>query len=222
MLDCIQKQTSGTVDSAVIWLHGLGADGHDFESIVDELSLPHTLGIRFLFPNAPVQAVTLNGGMRMRSWYDISSIDLESEPDHAGIKASSAMVEEVLRAQIQKGIPAHRCILAGFSQGGLIVLHLGLRFPQKLAGIMALSTYDPTLAEISVDAPCVNRETPVFVGHGEYDPIVPPMLGLKAVTELRRIGNPVEYHTYSMAHSVCMEEIDHLGPWIRACLEAEP
>lgn len=222
MLECIQKQTSGTVDSAVIWLHGLGADGHDFESIVDELSLPHTLGIRFLFPNAPVQAVTMNGGMRMRSWYDISSLDLGSEPDYSGIESSAAMVEDVLRSQIQKGIPAHRCILAGFSQGGLIALHLGLRFSQKLAGIMALSTYDPTLHQISDNALLVNRSTPVFVGHGEYDPIVPPMLGLKAVTELRRLGNPVEYHTYSMAHSVCMEEIEHLGLWIRSQLEAEP
>lgn len=219
MLEFHRVDTSGIVDSAVVWLHGLGADGHDFESVVEELGIPHTLGVRFIFPHAPVQPVTINGGMRMRAWYDIASPDLAAQLDIPGMERSSGLVEELIRQQIQMGIPAARIILAGFSQGGLIALHLGLRFPESLAGILALSTYDPTIVPAEGPTSLPNAQTPIFFGHGSYDPVVPLRLGQQAVELLRKRGNPVEFKTYPMPHSVCQEEIQDIGHWLRNRLE---
>ncbi len=216
MLDFLKVDTSGVVDHLVLWLHGLGADGHDFESLVDELDIPHTLGVRFIFPHAKIQPVTLNGGMRMRSWYDIRDLDLLSNLDTDGIQESVLLVQEILEDQIRRGIPARNCILAGFSQGGLIALQLGLHYAQPLAGILALSTYCPNIA---TEGP--NAGTPVFWGHGSFDPIVPVSLGRDGSKQLEQQGNPIEFHEYRMPHSVCPEDIHDFGVWLNRILQEQ-
>jgi len=217
MLESIEVQTSALVDGSVIWLHGLGADGHDFESVVDELDLPHTLGIRFVFPHAPVRAVTLNGGMKMRAWYDIESIELDQVLDMEGILESSALIGKLIDREIARGIPSQRIVLAGFSQGGLIALHLGIRYVHKLAGVMALSTYEPTLAGLTKEEVRVNASTPIFFGHGSSDPIVPIQLGQMACASLEALGMKPHFHIYAMPHSICLDEIRDISAWLQGC-----
>jgi len=214
MLETIELETQDTVDSAVIWLHGLGADGHDFESVVDELDLPHGVGIRFVFPHAPIRPVTINGGMRMRAWYDISHQNLGQGVDLPGVAQSAREVGELLQREIKRGIAPERLILAGFSQGGLIALHLGTRFPERLGGIMALSTYDPTAA----DLPVTEKPIPIFQGHGSYDPVVPLALAEQALESLRKAGYAPEFHRYSMPHSLCGEELRDISLWLSSRL----
>lgn len=200
---------------SVIWLHGLGADGHDFEPIVPELVRPGWPGIRFVFPHAPVRPVTINGGMPMRAWYDIRALDIAARADAAGVRASMAQVQALIEAERARGVPASRTVLAGFSQGGAIALALGLRQREPLAGLLALSTYLPLpAAEDAAEATPAGRAIPVFMGHGRFDPVVPSPLGEAARDALRGLGVTVDWHTYAMPHSVCAEEIRDLGDWL--------
>ena len=199
---------------SVVWLHGLGADGHDFEPIVPELRLPADHGVRFVFPHAPQRAVTINGGMRMRAWYDIASPDLAAGEDEAGIRESAAIVERLLAAERERGIPAGRIVLAGFSQGGAIALHAGLRHAQRLAGIVALSAYLPLAQRLEGELGDANRDTPVFQAHGEQDPVVPLALARASHEHLARLRPAPEWHAYPMPHSVCAQEIDDLRAWL--------
>jgi phospholipase/carboxylesterase len=203
--------------ATVIWLHGLGADGHDFESLVPELGQLER-AVRFILPHAPERPVTINGGYVMRAWYDIRRPDLRVDADTIGIRASIAAVVALIDAEIARGIAPQRIVLAGFSQGGAIVLHAGLTYPQRLGGILALSTYlampDALAAEISA----TNRATPVFIGHGTEDTIAVYALAEDTRTRLHALGGSVELHTYRMPHSVCMEEVADIRAWLQGIL----
>ena len=200
----------------VIWLHGLGADGHDFESIVPELHLNAESGIHFIFPNAPIQAVTINGGMEMRAWYDILEMSLERKVDVAGIYQSEHMLRQLIDQEIAKGIPSEQILLVGFSQGGVIALHTGLRYPHKLAGIIGLSTYLPTLEQLKTERSRANYGTPIFMGHGILDSVVAIESGKGVFNALIDLDYKVEWHDYLMEHSVCIEEIGPLITFMNA------
>ena len=223
--ECIETETGPSPRWAVVWLHGLGADGNDFAPLVPELVRPHWPAIRFVFPHAPVQPVTINGGMRMRSWYDIVSFDLAGRADSKGVDESVARVEALIAREIERGVPASRIILAGFSQGGAVTLAAGLRRREPLAGLVALSTYLPlgtdALARLG-DTPEAARRQPVFVAHGRQDPVVPYAAGEDAARRLRELGFAVDFHAYPMQHQVCLEEIDALRAWFEARLQADP
>lgn len=214
--ECIETETGPAPRWSVIWLHGLGADGSDFAPLVPELVRPHWPAIRFVFPHAPVQAVTINGGMRMRSWYDIVSFDLAGRADSKGVDESVARVEALIDREVARGVPASRIVLAGFSQGGAVTLAAGLRRTEALAGLVALSTYLPlgpdALFQLAL-APAAARAQPVFIAHGRQDPVVPFNAGQDSARRLREIGMPVEFHEYPMAHQVCAEEVDALRSW---------
>lgn len=218
-LETVEVETGPNATAAVIWLHGLGADGHDFEPIVPELKWSGMPDIRYVFPHAPVRPVTINGGIPMRAWYDIVSLTSARGHDRQGIVDSVNQAAELLRREIGRGVPSRRIILAGFSQGGAIALQLALRFPEPLAGVAALSSYllfPDRLAEQRHEA---NRQLPAFVAHGSADPVVPPQLGEDAATALKNLGHPVECHTYPMVHSVCPQEILDLRSWMQKRLE---
>lgn len=200
----------------IIWLHGLGADGHDFESIVPELKLIKQDETRFIFPNAPIQAVTINGGMTMRSWYDILDRSLEHRVDISGIYHSAAQVSLIIDEQIANGIPAENILLAGFSQGGVIALHTGLRYPKRLAGIVALSTYLPTVLELDQEAAPANKTLPIFMGHGNSDPIVAIQTAQAAYKGLISKGYSVQWQEYPMQHNLCLPEIQHVAAFINS------
>lgn len=204
--------------SAVIWLHGLGADGHDFEPIVDELNFPAKAQTRFIFPHAPQRPVTLNGGYVMRAWYDIVAIDPDAPEDEAGIRESASSLEKLLRQQIATGIPANRIVLAGFSQGGAVALHAGLRQTQALAGIMALSTYLPLGTTLPAELAAASKRIPVFMAHGRFDDVVPLQLAEVARTALNHWQYKVEWHSYPMPHSVCAEEVNDVSRWLSQVL----
>ncbi|MEO1244797.1 MAG: alpha/beta fold hydrolase [Pseudomonadota bacterium] len=198
-------------DGSIIWLHGLGADGHDFEPVVPELRLPAELTLRFVFPHAPVRPVTVNGGMEMRAWYDILSFDAEGRSDAEGVRDSSEILERLIQAEIDAGVAAERIVLAGFSQGGAIAAHVGLRYPEPLAGLMLLSTYLPLpsafAAEVAANANSQPRTVPLFMAHGRFDPVLPLALGKESAEVIREAGFQVDWREYSMPHSVCPEEI---------------
>lgn len=215
-LSTIEIPPVATHQYSIIWLHGLGADGHDFEDIVQELHLNAVAHIRFIFPNAPVQAVTINGGAKMRAWYDISVANLEREADINGIYQSATLIEQLIERERNNGIASENILLAGFSQGGVIALHVGLRYPHKLAGIIALSSYLPTLAQLSTEAAAANQNTPVFMGHGILDTIVAVESGKVVFDSLHTQGYPIQWHDYLMEHSVCIEEIEHLSTFINS------
>lgn len=214
--DPVIIETGKAPKACVVWLHGLGADGHDFEPIVPALPLPENLAVRFIFPHAPMRPVTINGGMRMRAWYDIAGVDIASKQDTAGIRASAEQVEALLDAQLNDGIAADRLILAGFSQGGAMALHTGLRYHKSLAGIMALSCYLPLHESLEAQRSAANRGTPILMAHGSEDPVVPQMLGERSRDYLREQGYDVEWHSYPMAHMVCPQEIAAIGEWLSA------
>jgi phospholipase/carboxylesterase len=221
-LETVELTTGAEPTAAVIWLHGLGADGHDFEPLVPELSWSGAPDIRYVFPHAPVRPVTINGGMSMRAWYDIVSLTSHRDHDQRGIADSVNQATALVRREIARGIPAHRIIVAGFSQGGAIALQLALRFPQRLAGLVALSTYLLLDHRLENDAHQANRGLPVFAGHGSLDPVVPVQLGEMAASRLRGMGYDVEFHRYPMPHAVCAEEVADLAAWFRARLETHP
>jgi phospholipase/carboxylesterase len=213
-LQTIELETGVNPRHAVIWLHGLGADGHDFEPIVPELVDKAWPALRFVFPNAPTRPVTINGGMPMRAWYDIAGMDIAQKQDEAGMRASIAEIESLIAREVTRGVPAANIFLAGFSQGGAIVLATGVRHAQALGGIIALSTYLPLAEKTAVEANQVNRAIPIFMGHGSADPIVPYRLGELSRDTLQTLGYGVDWHAYPMAHQVCMEEILALRTWL--------
>lgn len=218
-LDTVTVETGPAPSSAVIWLHGLGADGHDFEPIVPQLQWDSAAAVRYVFPHAPVQPVTINGGMQMRAWYDIVGMDLKSRVDEAGIRASASQVMELIEQQIAGGIASDRIVLAGFSQGGAVALMLGLTCPHPLAGLIALSTYLPMDEQLAQERLEVNQNTPIFWGHGNADPVVAFGLGEMSGARLRQWGYSVGWHQYPVGHGLHPQEVTDLRLWLKGCLD---
>lgn len=204
--------------SSVILMHGLGADGHDFESLVPELRLPEATAIRWVFPHAPVRPVTLNGGFRMRAWYDIAAIDGRAVEDEVGIRESADGLRALVRRERERGIPADRIVLAGFSQGGAMALFTALREPQRLAGVFALSTYLPLAPTLETEAHPANAAVSIFMAHGSFDPVVPLSIAETSRDRLRARGYEVDWRTYPMAHAVCPEEVADVRRWLLSVL----
>ena len=203
---------------SVIWLHGLGANGHDFEPIVAELNFTNKDKTRFIFPHAPTMAVTVNNGMVMPAWYDIVAPRIDSEQDEEGIRYSASQINQLIELELSKGIESKNIILAGFSQGGAIALHTGLRFNKPLAGIMALSTYLLLDTSVSTEANVANKEIPIFYAHGSQDPVIPLALAEMSTTFLKKLGYKIEWHRYPMEHSVIPQEIDDISQWLNKIL----
>ncbi len=220
LLETIEVETGANPRHAVIWLHGLGADGHDFEPIVPELVLRHWPALRFVFPNAPMRPITVNGGMRMRGWYDIGGADIAHKQDEVGVRGSIVAIEHLIDRENARGIPSERIILAGFSQGGAITLAAGLRRQRPLLGLVALSTYLPLHETFPAEAAPESLKVPIFMGHGHFDPVVPESLGIMSRDWLKALGCPIEWKSYPMPHSVCAEEIRDLTRWFEARLVA--
>lgn len=218
-LEFLEVQPDGAPDATVIWLHGLGDDGYGFRPITAELKLPPGMKIRFVFPHAPLRAITINGGLLMRGWYDIRSAELLADQDEEGIRRSEESLRGLIEDERARGMETGRIILAGFSQGGAIVLQTALRHPEPLGGIIALSCYLPLAAALEQEADPSNRKTPIFMAHGDYDPIIPSAAGRASLEKLRALGYEVEWRTYPMEHSVCLEEIDDLSAWLKKVLE---
>ncbi|AOE48838.1 alpha/beta hydrolase [Kangiella sediminilitoris] len=218
LLPCVTVNPISQHKATVIWLHGLGADGHDFEPIVPELKLPSELGVKFIFPHAPVMPVTINGGYEMRAWYDIRDADLANREDRDGVRQSAALVEKLIRAEINSGIPSDKIVLAGFSQGGAIALHLATRIQHKLAGVVALSTYLTMPESLASEKSATNIDTPIFMAHGSQDPVVPMQRGQYSAEVLEENGFKVSWQDYPMAHAVCLEEIQALGQFFNQIL----
>ena len=214
LLECIERQTGAHPDAAVIWLHGLGADGNDFVPVVNEMRLPPSLAIRFVFPHAPIRPVTLNNGFRMRAWYDLAAGDVTHRADVAGVRASQAQIEALIAREKTRGITARRIVVAGFSQGGVIALHAGVRHAERLAGIVALSTYVVLPEKLAAEGSPANRDIPIFMAHGTYDPMIRLEWGEASRRALAAAGYTVEWHTYPMQHSVVMEEIDAIKAFL--------
>jgi phospholipase/carboxylesterase len=216
-LETIEIETGTSPTAAVIWLHGLGADGHDFEPVVPELRLPQRLPIRFVFPHAPIRPVTLNQGMRMRAWYDILRLGGGSE-DEAGIRASEKQLVQLIEREGERGIAPSRIVLAGFSQGGAIALQTTLRFAEPLAGTLALSTYLPLAAKVSGERSAASAATPIFMAHGSFDPMIALEHAERSRDALIGMGYRVEWREYPMPHSVCAEEIADISAWLSRVL----
>ncbi len=213
--DAVIVEPGSEHKASIIWLHGLGADGHDFEPIVPELGLGNNHGIRFIFPNAPMRPVTINGGMTMRAWYDVRSANLREFEDEVSIDESSKLIEQYIQHETSNGIKPEQIILAGFSQGGAIALHAGLRYPDQLAGILALSTYLPCPTKLNAEKSAANQSTPIIMAHGVFDPVIPVDQGKSSVETLKQEAYDVTFWEYMMEHSVAMEEITAIGDWIR-------
>lgn len=213
-LTSVVIQPSSVHRYSIIWLHGLGADGHDFEGLVPQLYLQHHAETHFIFPNAPIQPVTINGGMVMRAWYDIMEMSLQRKVDEAGIYRSAAQLTHLIDLEVAKGIAPEHILLAGFSQGGVIALHAGLRYPLRLGGILALSTYLPTAAQLAVEASKYSRDVPILMAHGTVDTVVPLGVAKAACAELQMLGYAVQWLEYPMAHSLCQKEIDDIAAFI--------
>jgi phospholipase/carboxylesterase len=213
VLETVEIATGENADFAVIWLHGLGADGHDFEPVLPELGI--SFGARFVFPHAPVRPVTINNGMRMRAWYDILGFRGVVE-DEAGIRASTASVMALVDREIVRGVPPHRIVIAGFSQGGAIALHLALRSSQRLAGVLALSTYLPLAGSLAREKSAASASLPIFMAHGSADPVIPLALAEESRRRLEQEGYSVDWQVYPMAHAVCVPEIQAIGRWLTA------
>ena len=220
-LTTVEIEPTGPARSSVIWMHGLGADAHDFEPIVPELRLPSELGIRFVFPNAPICPVTINGGMRMRAWYDVLSTDLPRREDPDGVYASQCAIDALLEREKKRGIPAERIVLAGFSQGGAMALHTGLRYSDTLAGILALSCYLPLASTLNSERRPANQQTPIFMAHGDYDAVIPLRYGRQSAELLESLAYRVEWQKYDMGHEVCWEEIRDIAKWLERVLAVE-
>jgi phospholipase/carboxylesterase len=212
--ETLELETGAAPDAAVLWLHGLGADGHDFEPVVPMLGLPASLALRFVFPHAPVRPVTINMGMAMRAWYDILQLGGSGPEDEDGIRASQRLLEGLIAREQARGIDASRIVLAGFSQGGAIVLQTGLRHATRLGGILALSTYLPLAKTLADERHRANFEAPIFMAHGTMDDLIPVSWAEASRDALKAIGYPVEWHAYPMGHAVCPEEIEAIGKWL--------
>ena len=216
-LPAIEVEPVATANAAVIWLHGLGASGHDFEPIVPELQLPASMAVRFVFPHAPERPVTINGGYVMPAWYDILEMNFERKIDQAQIQASAADIKALIQREIDRGIPSQRIVLAGFSQGGAVAYETALSFQQPLAGLMALSTYFATAHTVQPHP--ANKALPIFVFHGVYDPVVGEALGQQAVSHLQAMGYHPQYRSYGMEHAVCPQQIADISAWLQQILK---
>jgi phospholipase/carboxylesterase len=218
LLTHIELATGPDPAGTVIWMHGLGADGWDFVPIVRELPLPEGLALRFIFPHAPVRPVTINNGMQMRAWYDIAMSDIARLPDERGIRESQAAIEQLIAREASRGVASQRVVLAGFSQGGAIALQAGLRLASPLAGIVALSTYLTLEDSLDAEGSAANRATPILMGHGTQDPVVPLQLAERSRDALKRRGYAVEWESWPMPHSVCQEEVELIGAFFARTL----
>ena len=218
MLETIDIETGPNPDAAIIWLHGLGADGHDFEPIIPELVAPHTRAWRFVFPHAPIRAVTINNGVEMRAWYDILGFDRQSKEDVTGFWDSDARVRELIAREQARGIAASRMVLAGFSQGGAVSLYVAPRFQEALAGVVALSCYLPRQSTFDAERAAANDATPIFMAHGRQDPVVPWSLGVASREFLTERGYKIEWRDYPMPHSLCAEEVGHIRDFLHRVL----
>jgi phospholipase/carboxylesterase len=221
LLESIEIETGDQPAAAVIWMHGLGADGNDFVPIVQELDLSGAPAIRFVFPHAPMQPVSINNGYVMRAWYDVKSGDLEGrsrQADEKGVRASQALIEALIEREVSAGMAPGNIVLAGFSQGGAVALQTGLRYSKKLAGVMALSTYLPLAETLPQEAAQDNRGTPLFMAHGTEDSVIPVEMATRSRDLLVQHGYEVEWHEYPMAHSVALEEIRDIGQWLKKVL----
>ena len=221
LLETIEIETGEIPAASIIWMHGLGADGNDFVPIVQELDLTGMPSIRFVFPHAPMRAVTINNGCVMRAWYDVSCGDLEGNSrraDEKGVRASQTAIGSLIAREVARGMASENIVLAGFSQGGAIALQTGLRYPQRLAGIMALSTYLPLAESLPREAAAANAKTPIFMAHGTHDPVVPYAMGSGSHQLLGQTGYNAEWHAYPTQHSVCLEEVRDISAWLRKIL----
>ena len=217
-LPCIEIEPTQSAIASVIWLHGLGANGHDFEAIVPELNLPADLAIRFIFPNAPEIPITINGGYVMPAWYDILEMNIDRKVDESQLRLSASEVVKLIEREVQRGVPSDKVILAGFSQGGAVAYEAALSYEKPLAGLLCLSTYLAT--KDSLQRHSANQDIPVQIFHGSLDPVVPVSLGEDAFAVLRDWGYSVEYGDYPMEHSVCLEEITDISTWLQKTLKA--
>jgi phospholipase/carboxylesterase len=214
-LPFVEVNPENKIKATVIWLHGLGDSGNGFAPIVPDLKLPDELGIRFVFPHAPTRPVTINNGMSMRAWYDITSLDFNNRADSQGVKESSDLVAALIEQEIARGIPANKIVLAGFSQGGVIALNLGIRFEKSLAGIMSMSSYMSEPEKLTVEAHSANKNTPIFVAHGTHDEVVPIFMGNTAFKVLESNGYQATWHEYAMQHNVCMQQLNDISSWLQ-------
>jgi phospholipase/carboxylesterase len=221
-LEAIEIETTASPGVSIIWMHGLGADGHDFVDIVPELRLPARPGVRFVFPHAPMRPVTINGGYVMRAWYDIREDGGVRREDPAGVRASQKAIEALIQREKERGVPAASIVLAGFSQGGAMALHTSLRHGERLAGVMALSCSLPLADTLAAQAAPANRDVPIFMAHGTHDPMIPMARALRARETLAGLGYRVEWHEYPMPHSVCAEEVRDISTWLGVVLGASP
>ena len=212
-LQPITLEPPAGANACVIWLHGLGADGNDFVPFAQQLRLLER-GLRFVFPQAPVSPVTINGGMATRSWYDILSLEFGSHEDDAGIRASSTAIGELIQQQVDSGIAEHRIVLAGFSQGGAVTLHTGLRHQPRLGGLIALSTYLPLAASVAAEFQADNIGLPVFYGHGRHDPLIPIALAEQSRDRISEAGVDVEWHSYPVEHGIDLDELADIQRWL--------
>jgi phospholipase/carboxylesterase len=220
-LEAIEIETAASPGASIIWMHGLGADGHDFVDVVPELALPGRPGVRFVFPHAPMRPVTINGGYVMRAWYDIRDDSGVRREDPAGVRASQKAIEALIEREKERGVPAAAIVLAGFSQGGAMALYTGLRYGERLAGVMALSCSLPLADTLAAEAAPANRDVPIFMAHGTHDPMIPMARARRAREVLTGLGYRLEWHEYQMPHSVCAEEIAHIGVWLAKVLGAD-
>jgi phospholipase/carboxylesterase len=214
LLDAIEIESAPGPTAAVIWMHGLGADGHDFEPIVPELRLPASLPVRFVFPHAPLRPVTINQGHVMRAWYDIRALAGVRREDEAGVRQSARQIEALMERERQRGIAPGRLVLAGFSQGGAMALHVGLRHAERLAGVMALSCYLPLGDTLPTEAAAANRDVPIFWAHGVHDPMLPLAMAEHGRAQVAALGYSIEWHQYAIPHSVSAEEIADVARWL--------
>ena len=219
-LTTVEIEPVNQTKTAIIWMHGLGANAHDFEPIVPYLNIPPELGLRFVFPNAPQRPITINGGYIMPGWYDILSMSIDRSEDEAGIRDSEHAIQSLIQREQERGIPAEKILLAGFSQGGAMALHTGLRYSETLGGILALSCYVPLLPTLAQERHPANQQIPIFMAHGQFDDIVPLALGQASAKQLRELGYQTEWRDYPMRHEVNMDEINDIGAWLRRTLSA--
>ncbi len=214
LLDCVEINPEGAPAYVVIWLHGLGADGHDFKAYAQAMQLPESLPVRYVFPTAPQRSVTVNMGTVTRAWYDIVEMDVSRNVDVANIRASSNLLQALIQRELDAGIPSEKILLAGFSQGGAIVLHTALRYKKTLAGVLVMSAHLPTVASLETERSEVNRNIPILMVHGKQDPVIPIAHAKSTREELTRQGYTIQWYTYPMQHHACIEELRDMRNWL--------